>query len=329
MDLNREREGGTSVEETARAISTMEVRGAGRIGRAASRALSDLANVSDAGTADELREELKDGASLLYSTRPTAVSLKNAIVQTLMGTGEERELEGLRRRVLENSLAFIEGSERALERISTIGADMVPEGSTVLTHCNSTAALSVVERAYKNDRLLEVFCTESRPWRQGHITSRWLAARGIPVTMIVDSAVNHMMDSIDMVLVGADTITCRGELYNKIGTSQVALSARENGVPFHSCAESYKLSFDSLSGTEVLVEDRGPVEVADPLHPDDLPGVSFRNPVFDMTPPHHITSFIMEVGSVKPAGVHALMKGIIRETASGKGSEWRLDWLED
>jgi ribose 1,5-bisphosphate isomerase len=120
------------------------------------------------------------------------------------------------------------------------------------------------------------------------------------VTMIVDSAVRHFMRDIDVVMVGADTITANGAVINKIGTSQIALSAHESRVPFIVCAETFKFSKETLLGSLVEIEDRGPIEVADPLTPSDFEGARILNPVFDATPAEYIDAIVTELGIVSP-----------------------------
>ncbi len=288
--------GSGPIERIADDILSMRVRGAGRIGRAASRALGELAYGNVSG---DLSSDLREAASALLSTRPTAVSLRNAIILTLSGMAS---LDGpeLREDVIRRSGDFITRSRDSVESIGREGAVLIPDNATVLTHCNSSAALSAIYEGYKLGKVRRVINTETRPWRQGHITSRWLAGNGVPVTMIVDSAVNHIMKDVDIVMVGADTVTRCGDLINKIGTSQIALSAGENSVPFHTCAETYKFSPTAFAGADVPIEDRGPKEVADPLRVEDMEGVRFENPIFDVTPGRFIDSIVTERGPISP-----------------------------
>mgnify|MGYP002814198869 CR=1 FL=1 len=113
---------------------------------------------------------------------------------------------------------------------AAIAAARVHKGAKVLTHCNSSAAVAAIVQAHKNGGV-EAFCTETRPWRQGRITARELAAAGVPVTLVVDSAVGLLMPDINVVLVGADTIEWDGCLLNKVGTSQLACAAVGSARP--------------------------------------------------------------------------------------------------
>jgi len=296
------------VEGTAKAISDMKVRGAANIARAASGALSTFASAWKGKDRDAFVSDLKKAALKLHSARPTAVSLRNGIELTLSGAESGATVEDVRTIVVRNSKRFIASSEEALRRIAEIGKGRIPPGATVMTHCNSMAALSVIHAAFLDGKVSRVFATESRPWRQGHLTVKWLAERGVPVSLIVDPAVRHFMKAIDVVIVGADTVAANGAVINKIGTSQIALCAKESRVPFVVCAETFKFSKETLLGALVEIEERGPEEVADPLRPSDLPGVEFRNPVFDATPPEYIDAIVTEVGVVSPYSAAEVIK---------------------
>jgi len=286
------------VVETAEDIRSMRVRGAGRIARHAARALGDLARERENLDLEELRDELIRARDILLRSRPTAVSLWNGVQAVMRGEGEALTSGELRERIIENADAFVERSERATRSIGEIGSRRINDGDRILTHCNSSVALSVIKTAFEQGKDIEVIATESRPWKQGLITSRELSEVGVPVTLIVDSAVRWAMKDIDMVLVGADTISSNGAVINKIGTSQIALVAQEARVPFVVCAETYKFSPRTLSGEPVEIEERDPAEVAGA---DELPPeVKVLNPVFDATPPEYIDYIVTEIGLIPP-----------------------------
>jgi len=162
------------------------------------------------------------------------------------------------------------------------------------------------------------YATESRPKRQGRITVRQLADKGVPVTLIVDSAVKHHMKYIDIVMVGADTIASNGAVINKIGTAQVALIAHERRVPFIVCAETCKFSLQTFHGMLVPIEERDPTEVIDL---EKFPGVEVSNPVFDATTPDYIDSIITEVGIIPPfAAYEIIVRNFGMETLKTDGS---------
>jgi len=294
------------VEDIGNKIKNMEIRGAGRIARAAALALKYFAEDFQ-GDKESFLKELEEAKKYLLSTRPTAVSLRNAVyyvVNRLAGDS----LEEMKESVIRNAEDFIKRSEKALETIGRYGAGRIPDGATILTHCNSSAALQCIIQAYRDGKEIRVFNTETRPWLQGHITARTLAKEGIDVTMIVDSAVRYFMRDIDIVVVGADTIASNGAVINKIGTSQIALVAHEARVPFIVCAETYKFSPETVIGKLVKIEERDPSEIA---NPKDFPGVKFRNPVFDATPPEYIDAIVTEIGVISPYLAYEIIKEVM------------------
>jgi ribose 1,5-bisphosphate isomerase len=319
----------SKVDEIARSIEDMSTRGAGKIARAASTALAEFAQDWTGEEREVFIRDLRNVAQRLYSTRPTAVSLRNGILLTLQGSQSEPDVESIKKRIMDQSKEFVESAVMARERIAEVGSKRIPKGSIVLTHCNSMAALTTIAKAYRDGRVEMVFSTESRPWRQGHVTTKWLLDKGVPVTMIVDSAVRHFMRDIDVVMVGADTITANGAVINKIGTSQISLIAHESRVPFIVCAETFKFSKETLLGSLVEIEDRGPVEVADPLKPSDFTGATILNPVFDATPPEYIDAIVTELGIVSPY----LATEVIREMfgiegpVSIEGRRSQFSWI--
>ena len=287
-------------------IKSMEVRGAGKIARSAAEALKYYA-MDFKGPKEDFLKELEDVKNYLISTRPTAVSLKNAIY-FIINRMEGENVDELKKSVIDNANKFIQLSVEAVNKIGKYGAERIRDDSTILTHCNSTAAIQAIIQAHRDGKRIRVFATETRPWLQGHITARTLAKEGIDVTMIVDSAVRYFMRDIDIVVVGADTIASNGAVINKIGTSQIALIAHEARIPFIVCAETYKFSPETIIGKLVKIEERDPKEIA---NPDDFPGVKFRNPVFDATPPEYIDAIVTEKGVISPYLAYEIIKEVM------------------
>jgi ribose 1,5-bisphosphate isomerase len=302
-----------SVDEVAGAIRRMEIRGAGRIARNGVEAIMDLVAEHQGDDLEALLLEIDTAREKILASRPTAVSLWNGVQAALRGVAGASSVEEAKELVSRNSERFIERSNKALEVIGRIGARRIRGGDTVLTHCNSQAALSVILTAYREGKAVEVIATESRPWRQGLLTVRQLADAGVPVTMIVDSAVRAVMRDVDVVVVGADTITSSGTVINKIGTSQIALAAHEARVPFLVCSETYKFSPMTLGGEMVEIEERGRGEVVDEGEVPD--SVKVRNPVFDATPPEYVDSIITEIGMIPPfAAYEVIVKELGQES---------------
>ena len=294
-----------NVNETAKAISDMSIRGAGRIARAGASALHDFASGYKGSEIVPFKKDLKDAMNTLIRSRPTAVSLWNGVQATVRGVNDIESVKEAVSLIRSNADAFVTSSEKAVETISKIGAKRIKDGDNVLTHCNSSAALGAIIEAHRQGKKIKVFATESRPWRQGILTANDLAKAGVDTTLIIDSAVRSVMKDIDVVLVGADTVTAHGALVNKIGTAQVALAANEARVPFIVCTETYKFSPMTLFGDMVMIEERDDTEV---VRPGEVPSsVKIFNPVFDRTPAKYIDAIVTEVGMIHPASVHDVM----------------------
>jgi len=304
-----------SVEEIAEGIKSMKIRGAGKIARAGAQAMKEYALSYKGNDVEDFRNGIMKTRKYLLSTRPTAVSLRNAVTASIKNISNGKNVDEIREIIVSSADEFIKNSEKAVEIIGKIASKRIKSGYSVLTHCNSSAALAGIIQAHKEGKKIQAFCTESRPWQQGFITARELAAAGVPVTLIVDSAVRHFIDDIDVVFVGADTICSNGAVINKIGTSQIALCAHEARTPFYVCGETYKFSQQTLSGELVEIEERDVSEIA---NPKDFPGVKFANPVFDATRPEYIDGIITEIGLIPP---HAAFDVIVKQFGYATFSE--------
>lgn len=293
---------GLGLEDIAKKIESMEIRGAAKIARAAAHALKDEAS-NDEG---ELDERINEAVEKLKKTRPTAVSLQNAIRYVT-----RNEVSGFTADMIkERADTFIEKSRSAGKKIAEYGGKRISNGNTILTHCNSSMALGAIKYAWDMGKEIDVIATESRPKKQGYITVRELAEYGIPVTLIVDSAVRYKMTDVDHVYVGADTIASNGAVINKIGTSQVALCAHEARVPVTVCAETYKFSRETAFGNLVEIEERDAEEIVDP---ENFPGVKISNPVFDATPADYVDCVVTEEGVISPSESYRIIKEMMKE----------------
>src|SRR5690349_2915859 len=197
---------------------------------------------------------------------------------------------------------------RINEAIGRNGAGLVPDGKTVLTHCNAGAlatagygtALGVIRAAVQAGKKIDVFADETRPFLQGARLTAWeLQQDGIDTTLITDNMAGHFLRSgrIGCVVVGADRIARNGDVANKIGTYSVAVLAKENNVPFYVAAPISTLDLTLASGDEIPIEERSADEVTHvggvPLAPE---GTSVRNPAFDVTPNRYVSGIITERG---------------------------------
>ena len=290
----------------------MKTRGAGEIGKQAASALATAAEAFSGSDVKRLRVDLVGAAKLLAQARPTAVSLRNALNFVLAETMDEATVAGARRQARARADAFAKRVAAAKGEIAKRGAALLKDGDAVLTHCHSTAAAGALIEAVRQGKTIRVFSTETRPFRQGLITSRILKEAGVDVTLIVDSAALHVLETerVAAMVIGADAVDADGSLYNKIGTRLITLAAKSLKVPVYVCAETYKFSPYSLEGEDVEIEVRAPAEIVDPK---DLPGVKVHNPVFDRTPPDQVAKYVTERGLVAPRKV----AGFIRKEFGG------------
>ncbi|MCC5997738.1 MAG: ribose 1,5-bisphosphate isomerase [Thermofilum sp.] len=289
------------VYQIANDIRDMKIRGAGRIAKAAAEALKIAAESYKGEDLEDFKRYIKEAAKFLTSTRPTAVSLPNAVSWVLKALNTNvNTLQAAREAVINQANSFIQYADQALRKIAGYGEKMLRDGDTVLTHCNSLAAISVIVEAHKKGKKLHVFATETRPMYQGYITSEMLLKEGVNVTLIPESSVRQIIRKVDRVIVGADTVAANGAVVNKIGTSLIALAAHERSVDFFVATETFKFSPYTLIGDIVPIEFRPPSEIVGVDFLKSHPNLRILNPAFDVTPPDYITGIITELGIIPP-----------------------------
>ncbi|RLI39126.1 S-methyl-5-thioribose-1-phosphate isomerase [Candidatus Bathyarchaeota archaeon] len=298
--------------EVAEAIKSMRVRGAPLLGAVAAYGLALVAVRSKAGSREELISELERAAELIRSTRPTAVNLFWALERVLeVARRTEGGVEAVRKAVVEEANKIAEEDVAMNKRIGRHGQALVPDGATVLTHCNAGAlatvdygtALGVVRAAVEAGKEVRVIATETRPLLQGaRLTAYELLKDGIKVLLITDNMVGYVMAKgmVDLVIVGADRIV-RDGVFNKIGTYGIAILAKEHGVPFYVAAPTSTLDL-ARSSEDVIIEERPPEEVTN-IGPVRIApeGVEVLNPAFDFTPMRYVTAIVTEDGIFKPS----------------------------
>ncbi len=297
-----------TVPETAEKIKGMEIRGAGRIARAAAEALRDHALSLKVKGLPAFTKEMELAAGTLLATRPTAVSLPNAVHIVMAGLEGAKTVDAARDGIAGCADRFIQSSHHAVEDISRFGARHIRDGDTILTHCNSEVALGCIIEAHRSGKEIEVFATEVRPRNQGHITIRTLNDAGIKTNFIVDSAVRSFISDVDLVIVGADAVTVNGAVVNKIGTSMVAHTAKEARVNMIVAAETYKFAPRTVIGELIDIEERGPDEVLPEAVRKTLPNVTVRNPAFDVTPAEYIDLIVTEAGAIPPQMAYVIIR---------------------
>ncbi len=282
-----------SAEEVARAIADMVVRGAPAIGIAAAYGLA--LEVRRGGDLDRAR-------AALLASRPTAVNLRWALdrLRAVPTTQWEAEARAIHLADLAGNVAM-----------GAHGAELLPEGAVVLTHCNAGAlatggwgtALGVVRSAWARGRLSRVYADETRPWLQGARLTAWeLANEGIPVTLIADVAAASLLAAgrVHAVVVGADRIAANGDTANKVGTLGLAVLAQHWRVPFYVAAPTSTFDPDCATGAEIPIEERSAAEVRGHREQVWAADVPVWNPAFDVTPAGMVTAWITEHGIWRP-----------------------------
>jgi len=303
-------------EEVADAIRTMVIRGAPAIGVAAAMGVAlgvlhaDPARLAPLSPDDEFARI----CDTLAATRPTAVNLFWGIerMKRVFAQVRGEPIERIRERLVREAQQIRLEDIAINEAIGRNGADLVPDGRTVLTHCNAGAlatagygtALGVVRAAVAAGKRIDVFADETRPFLQGARLTVWeLQHDGIPATLITDNMAGHFLKSgrIGCVVVGADRIAANGDVANKIGTYSVAVLAKENGVPFYVAAPISTLDITLASGDAIPIEQRSASEVTHvfgvAVAPEDTP---VENPAFDVTPNRYVSAIITERGVARP-----------------------------
>lgn len=296
------------------AIKDMIVRGAPAIGIAGAHGVALAAQELASNDNETFLNELRNKAEYLKSSRPTAVNLAWAVEKqmALVEQNPNRNVSELVSALVKNAVKMENEDIEINKKMGDFGAELVPKGATILTHCNAGAlatvgygtALGVIRSAYAKDPSVKVFADETRPRQQGARLTTWeLTMDGIPTTLITDGMCSYFMSKgmIDMVVVGADRIAANGDTANKIGTYTVAIAAKYHNVPFYIAAPLSTIDTNISSGKEIPIEERSHEEVTH-INGDWIcaKDVSIINPGFDVTPNELIAGIITEVGVLKP-----------------------------
>ncbi len=298
----------------ASCIKEMVVRGAPAIGAAAAYGMA-LAALEAMGSEDYLFS-LTEAADGLKATRPTAVNLSWA-VERMLGvakTQAETEMPELFNLFVLEANAIAAEDLAVNRRIGEIGASLIPGEAGILTHCNAGAlatvgygtALGVIRAAVEQNKKINVFADETRPYLQGARLTAWeLSRESIPVTLIADNMAGFLMkqNKVDLVIVGADRIAANGDVANKIGTYSLAVLASAHNVPFYVAAPYSTFDLSLQNGEQIPIEERCETEISHFQGVRIAPeGVACYNPSFDVTPANLITAIITEYGIIdKPS----------------------------
>lgn len=296
-------------ERLAKAIETMEIRGAPAIGVAAAFGVALAAYHIKARDINEMKKFMLSVIKRFSRTRPTAVNLFWALdrMESIINRGLNN-VDELRKAIIDEAIKIYEEDIEMNRKIGEVGNEVINDGDTILTHCNAGAlatagygtALGVIRTAWYSGKKIKVIATETRPILQGARLTVWeLIKEGIPVTLITDNMVGYVMSKglVDKVILGADRILLTGHVINKIGTYTIAALAHRHDVPFYSVAPTSTID-PKTKIDDVIIEERSPDEVRYVLKKVliTVPEVPVLNPAFDITPPELVTGIITERG---------------------------------
>ena len=301
----------TDYNQVADAIRNLVVRGAPVIGVSGAFGLALAALQSNATEKEELISYLENAKKILFETRPTAVNLVWGLDKIMQVANKATSADEIRNNVVEYAKKMAEEDIQINMTIGKNGSELLNDNDTIMTHCNAGAlatvaygtALGVIRATRESGKNVKVIATETRPIQQGsRLTAFELKHDGIDVILIPDTAVGYTMANglVNKIIVGADRILRTGHVYNKIGTYQIAIMAKQHDISFYVAAPLS--TFDMKSNPEdIIIEQRKASEVTGIGDKKTAPdGIDVINPAFDMTPPELISGIITENGIAKP-----------------------------
>lgn len=315
-------------EGVAEAIRSMAVRGAPLLGIVAGYGMALAARGSRARGPKGVLRDLERAGKVLKASRPTAANIAWAVDRVMeaadraarTGAMGRAGVDLLRRVVMDEATRIAIEDEASCGEIGRLGADLLPERANVLTHCNTGAlatggwgtAQGVIVAAHRSGKSIHVWVDETRPVLQGARLTAWeLQRSGVPMTLMADSAAASLMARglVDAVVVGADRIAANGDVANKVGTYSLAVLAGHHRIPFYVAAPFSSVDLHTPTGDVVVIEERDPREVTDPLGAPFAPaGTRALNPAFDVTPADLITAIITDLGVIRPPFPAALKR---------------------
>jgi methylthioribose-1-phosphate isomerase len=298
-------------QSIASAITELKIRGAPAIGVAGAYAIALGALKIESVARDEFLEKFGDVVNTIAATRPTARNLFRAIERMGQVAETGRNVAQIKAALVAEAEKIHAEEVEATRKLGEFGAELIKDGFTVLTHCNTGplattgygTALGVIIKANEQGKKIKVLATETRPLLQGARLTTWeLKKAGIAVTLIADAAAGYFMrrGEVNCIIVGADRIAANGDIANKIGTYTLAVLAHENKIPFYVAVPTTTIDPSLASGKEIPIEQRSAEEVTHiqgvRLAPEDI---AAANPAFDVTPHRYLTAIITEKGIIR------------------------------
>jgi len=306
-------------KDIVNAIKSLVVRGAPAIGVSGAFGLALAALQSNAASKEDLLSDLEMARKTLFETRPTAVNLVWGLNKIMNVAKEGNDVLEIKNSIVKAAQQMAEDDVKINMKMGKNGSILFDDNDTIMTHCNAGAlatvaygtALGVIRATKDSGKKIKVIATETRPVQQGsRLTAFELKHDGIDVSLIPDTAVGYSMANklVNKVIVGADRVLRTGHVYNKIGTYQVAMMAKQHGIPFYVAAPLS--TFDLTSNPkDVIIEQRKSSEVTQIGDKKTAPdGINVINPAFDMTPPELISGIITEAGIAKPPFEESIKK---------------------
>lgn len=309
----------TGYDGVAKAIKDLVIRGAPAIGVAGAFGLALASLQSNATTKEQLISDLEIAKKTLFETRPTAVNLAWGLEQIMTVAKKGNIISEIQNLIINTAKQMAEDDIKINMTMGKHGSELFSNNDTIMTHCNAGSlatvaygtALGVIRATKESGKNIKVIATETRPVQQGsRLTAFELKHDGFDVSLIPDTAVGYSMANklVNKVVVGADRVLRTGHVYNKIGTYQVALMAKQHGIPFYVAAPLSTFDMKS-SPQDVIIEQRKGTEVTQIGDRKTAPdGINVINPAFDMTPPELISGIITEAGVAKPPFEESIKK---------------------
>ena len=299
-------------QSVADGIHSMVVRGAPAIGCAAAYGVAlEALNLQNA-TVDEFSKGMEQAFKILLQSRPTAINLFWAIDRMRSKMNENISLtpKEIANTLLSEAHKILNQDIEINRKMGSFGAELLPDGARVLTHCNAGAlataghgtALGVIRSAVEAGKKISVIADETRPFLQGARLTAWeMVQEDIPVTLSSDNMSGHLMShgEVDVIIVGTDRVAGNGDVANKIGTYMVAVLSKRHNIPFYVACPLSTIDRSILSGSDIPIEER-PIDEITGYRDFQwaAKGVSVRNPAFDVTPADLVTGLITEKGVI-------------------------------
>ncbi|HUK27294.1 MAG TPA: S-methyl-5-thioribose-1-phosphate isomerase [Candidatus Acidoferrales bacterium] len=294
-------------------IRIRQMRGGTVVTHAALNALRSAAVKTNATSSKEFLGELAENVKYLMKIRAASIPLSNSLrivsLDVKQAASRGAYVKELQNVLSKSATQFDTKLEESIREIAEIGARRIKVGDVVMTHSYSSSVIAILKRAHQQRKRLKIFVTETRPELEGRDVARELAAEGIDVTLIIDSAASHFIEDSDKVLIGAEAVAANGAIVNKIGTATIASVAQRARVRVYAAASTYKFSPETMLGELIDIEERDPSNVLGQSKLKKMPHFSVRNPAFDVTSPQDIDLIITERGVIPPQA--AIM--IVRE----------------